>query len=89
MKGGPVGIGTDLNGSAGLPGPRFGPEACPGKGTTSHAKGVSYPFVADASGAKRSIAGVVGQKTFDINNDGLAHVGMLPDSIGRFQSSSG
>jgi hypothetical protein len=29
---------------------------------------------------------VVGEKTFDINNDGLAHIGMLPDMIAEFKA---
>ena len=29
---------------------------------------------------------VIGQKTFDINVDGLAHVGMLPDFIADWQA---
>ena len=85
MKGGPVGFGTDMNGGIGLPGPRFGPEACPGGGRSQHGKGVSYPFVADASGATL-YRSMVGQKTFDFNNDGLAHVGMLPDLIADFKA---
>jgi len=85
MKGGPVGLGTDLNGFAGLPGPRFGNEACPGKGTTQRPVGVYYPFVAGASGVTLDRS-VVGQKTFDFNYDGLAHVGMLPDLIADFKA---
>jgi len=93
MKGGPVGFGTDLNGFAGLPGPRFGigKDSCPGNpvgpggSDSQHKNLVSYPFVADASGATLDHS-IVGQKTFDFNYDGLAHVGMLPDLIADFKA---
>jgi microsomal dipeptidase-like Zn-dependent dipeptidase len=85
MQGGPVAFGTDFNGLADLPGPRFGPEACPG-GTAPSIAGmlsdnlVQYPYVAEATGASMDRS-IIGQKTFDISEDGLAHVGMLPDFI--------
>jgi hypothetical protein len=79
MPGVPVGFGTDLNGFAGLPGPRLGPEACPGGGPGA-GTGVNYPFTA-ATTRQQMDRCVVGNKTFDINVDGLAHIGMLPDLI--------
>ena len=97
MKGTPVGLGTDFNGFAGLPGPRFGKEACPGKvptgtpgwvdtgDTTDHLNQVTYPFVAVASGVQLPNS-KVGNKVFNFNVDGLAHVGMLPDLIADFQA---
>ena len=84
MQGGPVAFGTDFNGLAGLPGPRFGSEDCPGNGTSGGSSRMTYPFVAAASGRSMPKS-VVGQKTFDFNDDGLAHVGMLPDLIADFQ----
>jgi hypothetical protein len=45
---------------------------------------VTYPFAAAASGQQLGRS-VVGRKTFDFNNDGLAHVGLLPDLIADFQ----
>lgn len=86
IQGGPVGLGTDFNGFAGLPGPRFGDEACPGGGQTQHAGQVAYPFVAAASGVQLDRSVVGQRKPFDINVDGLAHVGMLPDLIAEFQA---
>jgi microsomal dipeptidase-like Zn-dependent dipeptidase len=81
MDGANVAIGTDFNGFAGLPGPTSGPEACPGGKAGSPAVGrVSYPFTSPITGQPIGRT-VVGQKTFDINDDGLAHVGMLPDFI--------
>jgi hypothetical protein len=41
--------------------------------------------MADASGVLLNRS-VVGQKTFDFNVDGLAHMGMLPDLIEDFKA---
>jgi len=81
MQGGAVGVGTDFNGFAGVPGPTSGPDACPGGvGDPSvHLSGLSYPFKS-ASGLEMDRS-QIGDKTFDINTDGLAHVGMLPDFV--------
>jgi microsomal dipeptidase-like Zn-dependent dipeptidase len=82
----PTGFGTDFNGFAGLPGPRFGPEACPGgRGPGDQPGEVTYPFVAAVTGTTMDRS-VVGEKTFDINTDGLAHVGMLPDFIADLEA---
>lgn len=98
--GGPVGFGTDMNGFAGWPSPRFGPDACsgggystttvskPGGGTTT----VPKPML-DYKTAMINATGIqirvdqsqVGNKTFDYNIDGLAHIGMLPDMIADFE----
>jgi microsomal dipeptidase-like Zn-dependent dipeptidase len=83
MKGGPVGFGTDFNGFAGLPGPRFGGEGCRGGGAPSPVQ-VSYPFTVVATGQPMPKS-VVGEKAFDVNFDGVAHVGMLPDLIADLQ----
>jgi microsomal dipeptidase-like Zn-dependent dipeptidase len=85
-EGGPVAFGTDFNGFAGLPGPRFGPEAAPG-GTTNAAgqQELKYDFIAAATDNEMPKS-VIGQKTFDINVDGPAHVGMLPDFIADWQA---
>jgi microsomal dipeptidase-like Zn-dependent dipeptidase len=81
MNGGPVGIGTDFNGFAGIPGPTAGPNACPGGKDMSEPPvgSLSYPFTAP-SGVQLDRC-TAGNRTFDINTDGLAHVGMLPDFI--------
>jgi microsomal dipeptidase-like Zn-dependent dipeptidase len=85
MQGRPVGLGTDFNGFAGLPGPRFGPDAAPG-GQRGPAPDnpVRYPFTA-ATGVRMDPS-VIGQKAFVVNTDGLAHVGMLPDLIADLQA---
>ena len=81
-----VGFGTDFNGFAGLPGPRFGPEAAPGgQASPPPTNPMTYPFIARATG-KQMQRSKVGQKTFDYNIDGLAHVGMLPDMLADFEA---
>lgn len=86
MAGAPVGLGTDFNGFAGLPGPRFGPEACPGgRAAGGNQSMVTYPFTVASTG-KLMDRSVIGQKTFDVNTEGLAHIGMLPDFIADLQA---
>ena len=82
MQGGAVAIGTDFNGFAGVPGPTSGTDACPGgvnNPNNVNLSGLTYPFKA-ASGVEMDRS-QIGDKTFDINDDGLAHVGMLPDFV--------
>ncbi len=83
MKGGAVGIGTDFNAGPDLPGPRFGSDNCRGGGpTVPQTARVHYPFPVSVKGSPTQLdRSVVGNKHFDINLDGLAHVGMLPDFI--------
>ena len=87
-----VGLGSDFNGLAGEPGPRFGTEGCPrDAGHAAQTGMVSYPFaivpppgVTDAGTLGRATAGA---RTFDFNFDGLAHVGLLPDLIADLGSA--
>jgi microsomal dipeptidase-like Zn-dependent dipeptidase len=87
MMGGPVAFGTDYNGFAGLPGPRYGPDNSPGgkTGPPTPPGKLAYPFTALATGAQMGPS-VIGQKTFTISDDGPAHVGMLPDLIAEYQA---
>jgi microsomal dipeptidase-like Zn-dependent dipeptidase len=85
MQGAPVALGTDFNGFAGLCGPRYGDDACPGDGDPGPGDQLGYPFTAAATGRQMDRS-VVGEKTFDFNVDGLAHIGMLPDLIADFQA---
>ncbi|GAA1158123.1 microsomal dipeptidase-like Zn-dependent dipeptidase [Kitasatospora gansuensis] len=64
------GYGTDMNGVGGWPGPRGANTANP----------VKYPFRSTDGGAvlDRQTAG---QRTWDINTDGAAHYGLVPDWI--------
>jgi microsomal dipeptidase-like Zn-dependent dipeptidase len=87
MQGGPVGFGTDFNGVICPTGPRFGPDAGVGGkdwniGPTNR---VIYPFTALASGQQLERS-LVGNRTFDINDDGIAHIGLLPDFIADLET---
>lgn len=87
MAGRPVAVGTDLNGFAGLPGPRRGAEACPGGAVAGYIPRppLSYPFVLNVDGVSLTLPpSSVGNRVFDFNHDGLAHVGMLPDMFADF-----
>lgn len=91
--GAPVALGSDFNGIAGHVGPRFGSDACGGDIPLSVEVGppdersaqirsnskLEYPFTLPGFGTFD--LQVTGQKTFDFNVDGLAHVGLLPDLI--------
>ena len=83
----PVGIGTDFNGFASEPGPRFGPDACPGglaPGTSAKPR-LTYPIkVRSSTGSVELPKATVGTRTYDFNEDGLAHIGLLPDMIADF-----
>jgi microsomal dipeptidase-like Zn-dependent dipeptidase len=84
----PVAFGSDFNGFNGLPGPRFGREQCPGGGPygTSPRQELHYPFKARAAADRPMSKSLIGTRTFDINMDGLAHVGMLPDFIADLET---
>lgn len=87
---GRISIGTDFNGFANMPGPRFGIGACPG-GTTGIAQPtnsmVSYPYSLDSDlrvAATKTDGSTMneytfGNRSFDFNTDGAAHIGMMPD----------
>jgi hypothetical protein len=82
--GGPVGMGSDFNGIAGHVGPRFGSGSCGGNGlerTKQEAANnrLVYPFTLPGFGTFSNQ--VSGQRTFDFNYDGLAHIGLLPDMV--------
>jgi microsomal dipeptidase-like Zn-dependent dipeptidase len=80
---GPVALGSDFNGVAAHVGPRFGSDACGGDNEErlyQEKEGrLDYPFTLDAFGSFDKQ--VTGQKTFDFNVDGLAHIGLLPDLV--------
>lgn len=81
-----VAIGTDFNGFAGVPGPSSGTDACPGGHTDPnfHLSGLPYPFT--SPGAAKLDRSQVGNKSFDIQEDGLVHVGMLPDFVAQLSA---
>jgi hypothetical protein len=77
-------MGSDFNGVAGHVGPRFGNGACAGSATQRVAQErahnrLTYPFTIPGFGTfDRQVSG---QKTYDFNVDGLAHIGLLPDMV--------
>ena len=89
MPGQPVGLGTDFNGFAGAPGPRFGEDACPGgfaPGFKAKQR-LNYPFtISTKLGTVSLDRGSFGQRTYDFNIDGLAHIGLVPDMIADWQA---
>ncbi|HEX8896385.1 MAG TPA: membrane dipeptidase [Terriglobales bacterium] len=84
MGGDPVAMGSDFNGIAGHVGPRFGNGACAGSPVQRAAQErannrLVYPFTLSGFGTfDRQVSG---QKTYDFNVDGLAHIGLLPDMV--------
>jgi hypothetical protein len=93
---GRVGMGSDFNGVAGHFGPRFGSKACGGvenllildsnveidrerSAQLREGHKLQYPFTLAGFGTLGKQ--VSGQKAFDYNVDGLAHVGLLPDFV--------
>jgi microsomal dipeptidase-like Zn-dependent dipeptidase len=83
VNGAAVGYGSDFNGFAGLPGPRYSKEGCNNepKEREKQTGEVSYPFPIHGKSDQTMATSVIGQRTFDYNGDGLAHVGMVPDFI--------
>ena len=82
--GGPVSLGSDFNGVAGHVGPRFGSAACGGSGVERSAQEKArsrlvYPFELPGFGVFDKQ--VSGQRVFDFNTSGLAHIGLYPDLI--------
>ena len=70
-------ISLDLNGFAGAPGPRFGPESGCGPDQKNP---VTYPFTS-YDGQVTFTQAQLGERTVDFNTEGLIHVGLLPEII--------
>ncbi len=71
------GFGFDLNGFAGAPGPRFGPNSgCSGQTD----EGITYPFTSYA-GEVTFEQPVVGSRTLDFNTEGMVHLGLVAELI--------
>ena len=84
FPGRPVALGSDFNGLAGEPSPRFGPDACTrgDQGPRAQLGGrIAYPFQAYGIAGRTLDKSTSGKRTFDYNVDGLAHIGLLPDMI--------
>jgi microsomal dipeptidase-like Zn-dependent dipeptidase len=73
-----VGLGTDTGGFAALPAPEADAAANP----------LRYPF-RSYDGAIRFSRQRTGTRTFDINTDGVAHYGLMPDLLANVQRSGG
>lgn len=69
-------FGFDLNGFAGAPGPRFAEGAC----TTEQTAPITYPFTA-YGGDVTLTAPSVGNRVIDFNEEGMVHIGLLPELI--------
>jgi microsomal dipeptidase-like Zn-dependent dipeptidase len=71
------GFGFDLNGFAGGPRPRFGPDSpC----TDPQANPITYPFTSYA-GDVTFTEPRLGERTVDFNTEGMIHLGLLPELI--------
>lgn len=66
----------DLNGFAGNPGPRFGPEGC----ATPQANPITYPFKSYDGGVTFEQP-MLGERVADFNERGMIHIGLLPEYI--------
>ncbi len=77
------GFGFDLNGFAGAPGPRFGENSvC----NTPQDNPVTYPFESYA-GDVTFTQPRAGNRDIDFNEDGLAHIGLVPELIEDVRNS--
>ncbi len=72
-----VGFGFDLNGLAGVPGPRFGENANCGREQTDP---VTYPFTS-YGGDVVFDAPSIGERAVDFNEEGMIHIGMVAELI--------
>lgn len=72
-----AGFGFDSNGFAGAPGPRFGERSgC----EMPQSDPVTYPFTSYA-GDVTFTEPRAGERVFDFNTEGMAHIGLLPELI--------
>jgi microsomal dipeptidase-like Zn-dependent dipeptidase len=72
------GFGFDLNGFAGGPRPRFGPDS--GCGDVPQDHPMTYPFMSYA-GDVQFTQPHLGNRTVDFNTEGMIHLGLLPELI--------
>jgi hypothetical protein len=80
-----VGFGSDINGLAGLPTPRFGEHACGGDGAPQADPRVEYRFTALHGNGQEVSRMQIGTRVLDINEDGFANMGMFPDFVEELQ----
>ena len=72
-----VGFAFDLNGFAGAPGPRFGEAS---RCSSPQSEPLSYPFSSFA-GDVSFTPPQLGERALDFNEEGLTHIGLLPELI--------
>lgn len=72
-----IGFGFDLNGFAGAPGPRFGPNS---RCNAPQSGPIEYPFSSYAGDVSFSQPRL-GNRILDFNTEGLVHIGLLPELI--------
>lgn len=72
------GFGIDVNGLGGLPAPR----------SDNAGNGVTYPFTS-ADGTVTLDRQRMGERTWDVNKDGMAHYGLMPDWIEDIRKVAG
>jgi microsomal dipeptidase-like Zn-dependent dipeptidase len=71
------GFAFDFNGLAGAPGPRFGPDSgCSG----AQSNPITYPFTSYA-GDVQFEAPMLGNRSVDFNEEGMIHIGLIPELI--------
>jgi hypothetical protein len=72
------GFGFDLNGFAGGPRPRFGPDSeC---GDVPQENPVTYPFTSYGGDVTLNEP-QLGNRSVDFNNEGMLHLGLMPELI--------
>ncbi len=72
-----IGFGFDLNGFAGAPRPRFGPDS---RCNAAQSGPVEYPFTSYSDDVTFSQPRL-GDRVLDFNTEGLVHIGLLPELI--------
>ena len=83
-----ISLSHDMGSFLKLPGPRFGPDGKACDNYDPNAPRLRYPFKAfDMSGEFSPQR--TGDRCFDFNEDGLAHVGLLPDLLADVRTISG
>ena len=78
-----VAFGSDFTGSATHIGPRFGDDACNGNASQRGGQQGRLMYPVKIPGFGVFDRQVTGQRTFDFNTDGLAHIGLYPDLLGE------
>jgi microsomal dipeptidase-like Zn-dependent dipeptidase len=85
-KMGVVAFGSDFSGMATHVGPRFGDDACNGNAPQKRVQQNRLPYPVKIAAFGAFDKQITGQRTFDFNVDGLAHIGLYPDLLGDLQT---